>query len=83
MSIEIKEAKLVDMDIVLKDGEWKVSGKYNLISTTGVVVAKQGFNSYGDAVTLDLSQETNKTLQKLIVSVIADVSTIIGLTKED
>lgn len=55
--LEISTVRITDIQIEKKDNdEIKISGKYNLISNKGKLVAKQSFNGYGDMqLTIDLT----------------------------
>ncbi len=46
MAITINGTRLTHFEIQSKSGEVKVEGKYELISNTDQVLAKQGFNGY-------------------------------------
>ena len=77
MAITIKGVRLKKLEInVDANGNTEIQGNYELMSSTGVVLAKQGFNGYHDikvkispalmgsieTLTHGLKQELNQTL---------------------
>jgi hypothetical protein len=59
-------------------GEMKLTGSYELISSTGVVIAKQGFNGYNE-ITLGLSSETIVAREAFLRGLSKDLNTTLGL----
>lgn len=67
----------VSMDTNDKDG-LNITGGYKLMSSTGVVVAKQGFNGYND-ITITMSPETLALAHQFRNSLAKDITKVLGL----
>ena len=80
MAITIQGIKLTSLSVTLnkEDGAYTFTGNYELISNTGVTLAKQSFNGYND-VKLNGSIETNKALNDLVGVVKKDLNTTLGI----
>lgn len=80
MAITIGGVKITSLDITQnkEDGTTKVSGKYELVSSTGKVLAKQGFNGYNEIVLVQ-SGETMKLIADLQASLQKDLNNTLGL----
>ena len=80
MAITIEGIKIRTISISrdAEKGTIELQGNYELISSTGIVLAKQGFNGYNE-VKLEKSQETSAKLQDLVSSIQKDLNAILGL----
>ena len=76
--ITIKEIKLTAISISKDE---KVSGKYDLMSDVGKVVAKQDFNGYGD-IKVDLSADAKAALASFMAYMKEDIEVKIGVVEE-
>ncbi len=61
-----------------KTGAPAISGQYELKTPTGIVIATQNFNGYGD-LKLAFSPETTKLLNDLLGAVTKEVNGALGL----
>lgn len=60
--IEITSVKVTSVNIELKDDkEIRITGRYDLMSSKGKLIAKQSFNSYGDMV-IDFEKRIGKDI---------------------
>ena len=79
MAVTIEGAKLTDIQLT-KDAEgmFQMAGAYALMSSTGIVLAKQAVNGY-QGMKLTLSPATTKLLHDYVSSVQIDLNTSLGL----
>ncbi len=61
------------------EARYKFTGSYELISTTGVVLAKQAFNSY-ETVQVDMTNQVGENVNRLIATVQDSINATLGLT---
>lgn len=80
MAITIGGIKIRDITLThqKEEGTTKVTGNYELISSTGKVLAKQGFNSYNE-ISLEMSGDSHKLLADFQASVARDLNKTLGL----
>lgn len=78
ISIQGIRIKSLSLDRDNEKGGMKVTGSYELVTTAGIVIAKQGFGGYGD-ITLAESAETAELKHKLIASFQSDINKMMGL----
>lgn len=80
MAVTIQGVQLINLALTKskEEGTIKLTGSYELMSSTGKVLAKQGFNSYNE-VTLTQSGETMKLVYELQASIQKDLNTTLGL----
>lgn len=80
MSISIRGIRINQLTISRsgEDGQLKVSGQYQLISTADRVLATQGFNNYNDSK-VDTSPATKVALDAFVASLKSDINAILGL----
>lgn len=64
-----------------ENGQWKLEGKYSLMSNTDAVLATQAFNGYQD-IKVELGVEEMKKQQAFISGVTEALKSILGLTEE-
>ncbi len=81
MAIQIEGAKLRTLNLSrdTESGQFKLTGQYELVSTTGVVIAKQSFNSYNE-IEVKPTSETQEFLNNLIQGFQGDLNRALGLT---
>lgn len=80
MSITIDGIKLGSLSLE-KDrdkGSYKVTGSYELISNTGLVLARQDFNTY-NGMTIAHGRDTSEHLNKLVEALQQDIKSTIGI----
>ena len=79
MAVTIQGAKITTLSIGQDDtGNPTVQGNYELMSSVGKVLAKQGFNGYND-LKLSASPLTAKLLIELRESIQSDLNNNLGL----
>jgi hypothetical protein len=78
MPITINNVRMTAMSIDVIN--LKIQGGYELIGSTGKVVAKQAFNSYND-IQIEMSRDSKELLQSLIEELTNDIETTIGVTQ--
>ncbi len=79
MAITIDGIKISSISIQRdENGLPKLTGNYELVSATGVTIAKQSFNGYND-IKLTNSSETQKVLTDFMMAVQTDLNTTLGL----
>lgn len=79
MAIAIQGIRIVNITLTRDEkGENKVTGDYELISTSDIVLAKQGFNGY-NGIKVDMSLETKQALNTFLNGFKKDTVTILGL----
>ena len=77
--IGIQGIRVVDVDISKEsNGQEKVTGHYELVSTNDRVLAKQGFNGYSD-IKVEPSAETRMALITFLEGLKRDVISVLGL----
>jgi hypothetical protein len=81
MGIAIQGIRITSVN-VSKDsnGNEKVEGNYELVSTNDKVLAKQGFNGYND-IKVDMSLETKQALIAFLTGIKKDTMIVLGLTE--
>jgi len=62
------------------DGNEKVEGNYELVSTNDKVLAKQGFNGYS-GIKVEMSLETKQSLLAFLTGIRKDTMIVLGLTE--
>ena len=80
--IGLRGIRLDKVEVDIKGGEIKTSGKYSLVSTTDKVLATQGFNSYSDII-VELSADTHKALGAFLSALKLDVDRVLGLNEQE
>lgn len=80
MAVTIQGVQLVSLSLSRnkEEGTIKLGGSYELMSSSGKVLAKQSFNGYGEIV-LTQSGETAKLISDLQASIQKDLNTTLGL----
>lgn len=79
MAIGLRGIRLKNCTIAPDDkGENKVSGSYDLMSTTDKVLASQAFNCYG-SMSITPSSDTMKALNAFFASLQNDITITLGL----
>lgn len=80
MAVTVLGVQLVNLTLTKnkEEGTIKLTGNYELMSSAGKVLAKQGFNSYSE-VALTQSGETMKLISELQASIQKDLNTTLGL----
>lgn len=68
----------VNLEQDKETGCFKLTGRYELISSNGMVIAKQSFNGYQD-VKLELSSESLKAQAKFLETIKTDLAITLGL----
>ena len=80
--LTLEGVKLVDLSISQDDkGAVKVQGNYNLVSSSGRVLAKQGFNGYNE-VKLPESIEVQKAVKELWKTLKNELDIHLGMLDE-
>lgn len=79
MSVTLSGVRVNKIELSMDhEGKITFSGTYELISSTGKVLAKQGFNSYND-IKISGSVETLDYIQKVQAQIVKDINTTLGL----
>lgn len=80
MSISIQGIKIPNFTATKdkESGLLKVTGDYELVSSTDVVLARQTFNGY-NSVKLEPSPASSKLMMDLMVSLTNDLNQVLGL----
>lgn len=79
MSISIQGVKITKLEISKNEqGMPKASGTYELISSNGITLAKQDFNSY-NGIAVAHSPATTKLLNDLFDGIRFDLNMTLGL----
>ncbi len=81
MAITIEGIKISGINIKReeKDGVLDVTGSYELVSNTGVTLAKQSFNDYG-GMKVQFSPVTVKLLRDAMSAIGDDLNMVLGLS---
>jgi len=80
-AVTLKGVSLRKLDISLEDGKEKLTGTYELMSSEGVVLAKQSFNDYS-GIKVEWSSETKSALLKLMALAQSDIDLQLGFLKK-
>jgi len=81
MPIAIQGIRITSVSVSKdNDGNEKVEGNYELVSTNDKVLAKQGFNGY-NAIKVDMSLETKQSLLAFLTGIKKDTMIVLGLTE--
>ncbi len=75
--VTLAGVRIKSVDVEVGEEETKSSGKYDLMSSDGKVVAKQGFNGYHD-IKLTLSPNTVVLRDKFLTALSEDVEKVLG-----
>ena len=79
MAITIGGLAVTSFSVTKKDdGKTEIRGNYNLVSNTGTILAKQGFNGYNEIV-LDGSPRTRELWTDLMNAIRMDLTKTLGL----
>lgn len=79
MAITIEGIKIKSMSLDRDEhGKFKITGSYELVSSTGVTIAKQGFNGYNE-IKLENSSDTLSALDTLVKGMQTDLNKTLGL----
>ena len=78
MAITIQGIRLDGVTLNKEDGKEKITGSYELMSSTDTVLAKQAFNGYSSMV-VNWSPETLKLLRDFKQAVQRDITLTLGL----
>jgi len=82
MGIAIKGVVVTSVSVFPnKVGKERITGDYSLMSNENKVLAKQGFNGYGD-VEVSFSAETIQAMNDLAASLKKDVNTTLGIEED-
>ena len=80
MGIQLQGVNIVSIAMERDtSGLMKATGRYELKTNTGIIVAKQTFNDY-QGVVVSFSTETNKLINDLSLSMTKDVMAAMGFT---
>ena len=80
MAITIGGVQLVSLNLAREkeSGTTKLTGSYELVSSTGKILAKQSFNSYNE-IALTLSGDSQKLMADMQTSIQNDLNKTLGL----
>lgn len=79
MAITLQGIRLKSVDMGFDDsGTMKLGGSYELISSTGVVLAKNNFNGYSD-IKVGLSPALAAELDHLLSGIKTELNKVLGL----
>ena len=78
--IGLQGIKVDSVSIDRREGEAQVTGRYSLVSTSDIVLAKQSFNTYGE-VKVALSAGTQTALNRFMAELKTDIQNTLGLTE--
>jgi hypothetical protein len=79
MAITVIGAKIKELNISVEEGKAKASGKYELMSSEGKVLAKQPFGGGYNEIAYTPSPATQKLLEEAFKGVADDLNTTMGL----
>lgn len=81
MAISIQGINLKDISISRdkETGVLKAKGSYELVSSTGVILATQSFGGSYDSLAVDYSAESKKLINEFVQSLKKDLETTLGL----
>ena len=78
MPIMLKAARVDHFAVERENGEYKITARYELISSEDKVLAKQSIGGYG-GMTIEVSAATRKALDAFLKSYNADIGEALGL----
>ena len=78
MAITIQGVKIKNVTIEFGGDVTKLEGDYELLSNTGVVLAKQGFNGYND-LKVGLSPAADAKLREAIAELTSNINRALGV----
>lgn len=81
MAITLKGARVDHFSVERENGEYKISARYELISSEDKVLAKQSIGGY-NSMTIEPSPDTRLALEKFLKSYNAGIGKTLGLDVE-
>lgn len=78
MAITVQGIRIATLTVTRKEEGFDIQGQYDLMSNTGNVLAKQGFNGYND-MKINQSPTTQKAFRDFLAAFSADVQLTLGL----
>lgn len=80
MSISIEGVRVPNFSVTRnkESGAVELTGNYELVSSNGIVLAKQSINGYGD-IKLTPSPATQKLMLDTLTAITADLNLTLGL----
>lgn len=78
--ITIKNIQFNNISLERQEDGFKVTGSYNLMSDKRKVIAKQGFNGYGD-LKIDISKDTKLALDEFVYNLQCDIEMETGINE--
>ncbi len=78
ISIQGIKLRRLSLENDKETGAYKVTGSYELVSNTGIVLAKQSFNGY-DEIKVEGGAETKQAINNLVERFTLELNATLGL----